>query len=132
MVARKAYSLDALERWLKPLDEAALECDGFSRAASGLLQREGVPHRMFIGTLGVEDVGHIGWHMYLQLPCGAVCDFRARIWLGADEAVPHGLFVPPPHAHYTPEVELAVAPISAVLFTVLTGQQLADYPALVP
>lgn len=77
--------------WLAPLDQLALECDGLTRVISALLTREGVRHQMHYGALETEK-GRIGVHCWIRLSDGAICDFRARMWLGED--APHGIFFP--------------------------------------
>ena len=71
-----------------------LMSDGFSRALSLLLKREGVEHELHIGVLQVEGVGRIDMHCWIQLAGGMICDGSARMWLGVDPRVPHGVFVP--------------------------------------
>lgn len=117
----------ALSAWLGQLDSAPLECDGFTRAASTLLAKYGVEHRVFIGSLAVEGVGGINPHFYLQFPDGAICDFRARIWLGDDPAVPHGIFVPSTAQRYEPEAEITVRPLGRALFFALSGMELENF-----
>ena len=81
-----------LSQWLSPLESASLECDGFTLVASMLLEREGVPHQRRLGRVTVEGVGDIAHHYWIELRDGRLCDFKARMWLGDDPGVPHGVF----------------------------------------
>lgn len=119
--------INPLEVWLSPLDDAQLECDGFTRVASTLLAKFRVEHRVYRGALLVAGVGVIRPHVYLQFANGEVCDFRARMWLGHVDDVPHGVFMPSERQRYIAEVELSLTPLSAVMFEVLTGRGLNSF-----
>lgn len=86
-----------LADWLAPLDQLALECDGLSRVVAALLSREGIEHQAHQGTLQTPQ-GRIGLHCWVELPDGAIIDFRARMWLG--EEAPHGIFYPDKESRY--------------------------------
>lgn len=100
------------------------------RAASAVLARDGIAHRPVCGRLFVEDVGVIARHCWITLASGQVLDLRARMWLGEDPRVPHGLFLPDPGTRYEPQHDFTVRP-DAVVFMVLTGLSIAAAPALV-
>lgn len=119
--------LNALEQWLSPLDAAALECDGFSRVASTLLQREKVQHQTVVGSLDVKGVGRIPLHVWLAFDDGSICDFRARMWLGDAESVPHGVFFPGECQTYSVREIVNTAPLSEVIFTILTGLEQSSF-----
>jgi len=122
-----AIDVQALSQWLSPLDVLPLECDGMTRVISALLLREGVEHRACHGALRLPHVGDIGLHCWIQFPDGVVCDYRARMWLGKD--APHGLFHPEPGVVYEAHGELG-QPIPPLIFLVLAGCEIADYPSL--
>lgn len=84
-------------RWLAALDALRLECDGMTRVISSLLQRDGVAHAAMVGRLDVDQVGSIALHHWIELPDGRRIDLRARMWLGNDARVPHGV-VPSGHS----------------------------------
>lgn len=86
-----------LADWLAPLDQLALECDGLSRVVAALLSREGIEHQAHQGTLHTPQ-GRIGLHCWVELPDGAIIDFRARMWLG--KQAPHGIFHPDKESRY--------------------------------
>lgn len=116
-----------LNSWLSPLDAAKVECDGFARLASTLLAAAGIEYQVFKGALLVHGVGTIQPHWYLQLADGSICDFRARMWLGNDECVPHGVFHPSKSQSYIPHQELHLRSLDGVLFEILSGRPLASF-----
>lgn len=121
--------LKTLNEWLKPLDQAPLECDGMSRAVSTLLRRENIPHRILAGQLAVETVGDIPLHFWVEFPDGAVCDFRARMWLGVEGDIPHGVFYPAIAQQYHATGSLEEDGLSPMMFEILTGLSLSAYAA---
>lgn len=117
----------AIEAWLRPMDAMPLECDGVSRAISALLIREGIAHTMHMGSMSVDGVGKIGMHFWIELEGGKVCDFRARMWLGQDERVPHGVFTPPMGCGYW-SAGVTDGPLDAQLFHILCLVPIDQYP----
>lgn len=82
----------ALSNWLEPLDACALECDGMSRCISILLNKLQIPHEVLCGRARARDQG-VNPHFWIELPhLGLQIDYRARMWLGQHEYVPHGVF----------------------------------------
>ena len=115
-----------LHHWLSPLDATPLECDGLSRAISILLQRERINHHVCIGKLHVHDVGWIDPHWWIQLSDGFVCDFRARMWLGNEHSVPHGVFHPEPQHQYR-ACQITEIEVSDWVFEILTLRPLDSF-----
>lgn len=78
---------------LHPLDERCimLECDGLTRIISYILQIANVDHLVEIGSLHTKTGGAIP-HFWIKLHDGYIIDYRARMWLGNDPKVPHGIF----------------------------------------
>lgn len=77
--------------WLASLDALRVECDGMARVISTLLQRDGISHIPMAGRLAIEGVGQIVPHCWVELEDGRRIDLRARMWLGDDPRVPHGI-----------------------------------------
>lgn len=121
--------MSKLEDWLLPLETLPLECDGMTRVVSALLEREGMDHRAFIGKLAVRDVGTIDWHAWIDVGDERI-DLRARMWLGDDPRVPHGVFEPTADALY--EGQPFDADIDPVVLQILCGKSLEDFPRLAP
>lgn len=121
--------MTAFASWLEALDPAPLECDGMTRAISTLLQRDGLPHRVVVGRLEVAGCGVIPLHWWIELPDGRICDLRARMWLGACEAIPHGIAVATAGQHYCVSEELTPSSLrlSAVVFELLVGKPLQAF-----
>lgn len=78
-----------------------LECDGLTRVLSAVLRQHGVAHTVFGGRISHRGTGKTVDHLWIELPTGQRLDFRARMWLGERDDVPHGLVTP---ADY-PQVE---------------------------
>ncbi len=118
--------IDRLVMLLHALDALPLECDGLTRAISTLMQRDDVEHCIHVGRVQIEGVGTIPYHWWITLPDGRLCDLRARMWLGNDEHVPHGIFAPQEHQQYQihNEVEPASIRLAPSLFYVLTSKPL--------
>lgn len=130
--------VEMLGQWLEPIDAMPLECDGATRVISALLQREGLSHTIEVGELVVAGVGRIPLHWWIRLgqqrTAGAavVIDYRARMWLGDDSRVPHGVFVPHADAvDFRPRGEIPPEDASSpMIFWVLAGKALDDFPHL--
>ena len=121
--------IERLDRWLKLLDDAPVECDGMARIASCVLSREGIEHTIEVGGLVVEGEGTIPLHYWIKLPDGVICDLRARMWLGEGEEVPHGAFIPKSTQKYLPKGTLDGA-TSPTVFLILAGKDMNDHPRL--
>lgn len=89
-----AHTRESIELWLETLDCAPLECDGLSRCISTLLSRHQIEHVVHQGVVEVEGVGAMHPHYWIELHDGQLIDLRARMWLGQNSLVPHGLFSP--------------------------------------
>lgn len=123
-------------RWsvdvLQTVNAMALQCDGLCRVLSILLMRECVPHQTHLGALDVDGVGRIATHSWIELEHGVFVDLRARMWLGTDDRVPHGVFQLSPGQRYSTRGQLPVMsqPSSALMFEILTGHHLEGFPSL--
>lgn len=84
---------DAISSLLETYSNAPVECDGFTRIAHSVLTEVGIPHSCMQGQL-VSASGNeeLPIHFWIKLNDGRVIDYRARMWLGDDAAVPHGVF----------------------------------------
>lgn len=121
--------MQQLEQWLAQLDQLPLECDGLTRCISTLMQRDGIEHRVLVGSLAITGVGSIPHHWWIAMPDGTLCDFRARMWLGDDASVPHGLFVPEAHHAYVvqDELQLDQVRLRPTIFTALTCEPMDHF-----
>lgn len=119
MHAATATSMQDESHWLASLDALRLECDGMTRVVSILLQRDGIAHTPIIGRLVVEGVGKIVPHCWIELEDGRRIDMRAKMWLGDDLRVPHGI-VPADAPGVDYEGEAFQVAASPVVFWALT------------
>lgn len=84
--------LDAISSLLEPYSNAPVECDGFTRIAHSVLAGAGIPHSCMQGQLvSASGNDELPIHFWIQLDDGRVIDYRARMWLGDDAGVPHGV-----------------------------------------
>lgn len=123
--------IDMDDASLAQFDKLHLECDGMTRCISTVMQRDGVEHRIRVGSLTVSDVGTIPYHMWIEMPDGQICDLRARMWLGEHAQVPHGLFMPAEHHKYSVQSEptLAQMRLSPVVFSILASMPMNSFTA---
>lgn len=84
--------LHYLSPYLDPLDEKGrfLECDGMTRVISSILSRCHIAHTIQQGFISTS-FGEIA-HFWIALEDEFLIDYRARMWLGHEPAVPHGVF----------------------------------------
>lgn len=80
---------ERLSELLDHLDAADLECDGLSRCVTTILHSHSIVHQVMAGTLTVNE-SIIRLHFWV---CSGpfVIDYRARMWLGDQSTVPHGI-----------------------------------------
>ena len=125
---REMLDHQKLADWLAPLDQLALECDGLTRGVSAFLTREGIEHQAHQGMLQASQ-GRI-LQCWVELPDGAICDLRARMWLGED--APHGIFHPHESTHYESWGPLKKIDLNnSKIFQFIFGIDLDSYPLFV-
>lgn len=77
------------------LEDAKLECNGMSWAISHLLDRAGIKHECMAGYVERRDTNEaIAPHYWVELEDGWIIDLCLRMWLGDEDAIPHGVFHP--------------------------------------
>lgn len=86
---QKAFDLDVE---LSKFDSLALECDGMSRVLSYRLTQMGVKHVVKQGQLMLDGVRVVPIHQWIELSDGRFVDYRARMWAGKGDDIPHGIF----------------------------------------
>lgn len=111
-----------LESIVNALDSSDVECDGYSRLMSTVLQHLGVPHKVMVGRLD-GPLGSIPWHVWIVIG-DRICDCRVRMWLG--EGGLHGLFVPPADWRYDGE-EIHFEALPPGVFELLAGHSLSAH-----
>lgn len=125
-------ALEELQANLQYLDDCQLECDGMTYAISCALEKANIEHKRM--------VGHVHWypgqdvvdpHCWITLPGGMVVDFRLRMWVGDDESIPHGVFIPDPfEVRYVGVEQTSITPSQEVLEIMTDGRlsKLKLYP----
>jgi len=86
-----------LSHALGDLEDAPVECDGYARLATTILNHLGIEHTVYCGSAAIRDASGelsvVPYHFWLvrESDQGPVLiDYRLRMWLG--EAAPHGVF----------------------------------------
>lgn len=121
-----ASAIQVVQAALETLDPLPLECDGVSRALSQYLMHTQIEHEILFGCLEVVPYGRTPLHFWVVLADGSHCDIRARIWLGEDERIPHGVFQPMNHQRYQSK-GVERPPYSPVFFWILTETDISDF-----
>lgn len=118
-----------IQKWLKRLEDAPLECDGMTRCISTVLSLNGIPHQGHVGSLTVAGVGRIPLHFWISLSDNTHIDLRAQMWLGANACVPHGLFMPSQDFEYETHAFFSSKQLqqSDVLFKILSNHELNSF-----
>jgi hypothetical protein len=84
-------SIDILRGLLDKYDIAHLECDGLTRVVHTILSHEGIEHGVFGGQiLHVHTKRIMRTHLWVDVGLYRV-DYRARMWLGDSQDIPHGV-----------------------------------------
>lgn len=116
-----------VEGALAPYDRIeSLECDGFTRVASHILNGMGINHVTMFGSL--KMFGYVVEpHYWIVLEdTGLVVDYRARMWLDDKPEAPHGVFMEedfPLAVYCGDETKLLV---NKVVFDVLTRNKTGE------
>ena len=85
---------------LEHYDKPGLECDGATRVFSWLLKEVKTPHTIMFGQLDFTRLSAkeksrdevVYPHYWIELDDGFIIDYKARMWLGDEPEVPHGVF----------------------------------------
>ena len=126
-----------LRELLDELDEANAECDGVTRLVSTVLARNDVEHQVYAGGIlrssetGGKDL-LMDRHFWVE--CGALrIDYRARMWLGDDDCVPHGVHSPDqyPLIAYAGK-PVYMEPLSDPLFSIILNKDGYDFSEYFP
>lgn len=117
-----------MKELLDQYDQCPIECDGLTRVLTTVLTQEGIEHACFVGSV-VDTRTNKGsnLHLWIELADGRTVDYRAQMWMGENEDIPHGIFnkADYPHVRYLGQ-ETIIAPLSPALFEALTMQNPFD------
>lgn len=113
-----SFCIEKLKALLDDLDSASVECDGMCRLVATRLSKAGISYQAKGGCLAVAGQG-ISPHFWIEAGPYLI-DYRARMWLGAFDAVPHGVFLAAdfPQAQYH-GVDYSIGPMDDWLFEIL-------------
>jgi hypothetical protein len=80
-----------------PYAACMLECDGLTNVLHFYLTQAGIRHRVLEGRVELtQGQDAITWHRWISVGTQegpGLVDYRARMWLGRHEYVPHGAFL---------------------------------------
>lgn len=110
-----------LSSLLGTYDQYALECDGMTRVLHTVLEKQNIPHTLWVGTVR-HTPSDTAFAPHFWITIGDIfIDYRARMWLGNTPDIPHGIFALDefPAISYEGE-ETQLAALSDQLFRALT------------
>ncbi|MBB6376098.1 hypothetical protein BKA01_003356 [Pseudonocardia eucalypti] len=111
---------ERIEALLGSYDSCDLECDGMTRIFSTILLQHGIPHDPYFGRIIYEPSSVEVVHYWIRLRDGLMVDYRARMWLGDSQDVPHGVFRAEDYEQVRYEGQsIELLPLSDNLFRVL-------------
>lgn len=116
-----------LELRLDAYADLPLECDGMTRVISFALREAKVPHVAKAGELLVDGVHVVPVHYWIELGDGSVVDYRARMWGGDAEHVPHGVFRCEDFQRVEYRGEIVDVSIPQIVFDVLTRDRRCEH-----
>jgi len=94
-----------------------LECDGATRVFHYVLSKNGIKHRVMVGSVKISNDGIIPYHYWIELPDGNIIDYKSRMWLG--ESAEEGIFKPKKGRYIGRETKLDM---NETLYQILTLQ----------
>jgi hypothetical protein len=81
---------------LDEYDPLHLECDGLTRVLDYVLHQHGIRHKVCAGPISYPATGEsMSPHFWIEVPlegATAIVDYRARMWLGDEADISHGVF----------------------------------------
>jgi hypothetical protein len=98
-----------------------LECDGMSLVISYRLTQLNVEHWIMTGALFHNGELVIKPHLWVALNDGArIVDYRARMWAGESDDIPHGIFRPEDYSNVRYEGRRTLRDVTKLVYDVLT------------
>jgi hypothetical protein len=89
-------TLDDLAHLLDEYDPLHLECDGLTRVLDYVLHQHGIRHKVCAGPISYPATDEsMAPHFWIEVPlegATAIVDYRARMWLGDEADILHGVF----------------------------------------
>lgn len=109
---------------LSPLDAAQVECDGFTKLATTVLNKHGIAHNCYMGHVTAPNGKTTPIHFWIERE-GLIIDYRLKMWLGVQ--APHGVFEKESTEYRYSGKPIEIGILSEMLFTVLSGFNLNDF-----
>lgn len=109
-----------LEGELGRFAELPLECDGLTRVISFRLRELEVPHSIMVGA-AFTGKRQVKPHWWIEMFDGRSVDYRARMWLGDEPLIPHGIFRRDDYPNVMYEGEEYRCRVSRTVFDILTA-----------
>jgi len=107
-----------LEALLSHLDDKPVECDGMSSLVATLLHRNGINYQGMCGQIIPKHLGSPIPHVWIEVG-GLVVDYRARMWMGNEQEVPHGVFPKTDYPDLYRGNPVGIEPLPDFLFEIL-------------
>ena len=103
---------------LSHLEDKPVECDGMSSLVATVLHRNGIEYQGMCGQIVPKHLGSPIPHVWIE-GGGLVVDFRARMWMGDEPSVPHGVFAKSDHPGLYRGNSVEIQPLPDFLFQIL-------------
>lgn len=109
--------MEHIRQLLVEIENAPVECDGFTRLAATILHRNGIEYKAYTGSVSHNDEQVIPYHFWLTVN-DHIIDYRAQMWIG--KHAPHGIFLESEYPDFKFEGnETIIEPLDDFLFMVL-------------
>ena len=89
-------TIKQLTELTEPYDAYRLECDGMTNVLHYFLNEAKIAHQTYTGRLVDAESGGDIVHFWIETDAQeghTTIDYRARMWIGNEERVPHGVFL---------------------------------------
>lgn len=108
----------ALEDLIKHLECAPVECDGMARLVATVLTQHQIAYQGMAGAITPKGCDYTIPHFWVQVG-DLVIDYRAQMWLGNGEGIPHGVIKLADFAEFYQGEPFELSPLSATLFEIM-------------
>jgi hypothetical protein len=124
---KSQINVEEIKILLDQFDGQPIECDGFTRIAHTILAAKAIPHEVKAGFIRHKETRQgIDPHFWIKLPTGHLIDYRARMWLGDEPDIPHGVFLPGDFGVAYHGAVIPVGQLDLFTFQVLAGKPLSE------
>jgi hypothetical protein len=110
---------DRLESLVKHLEFAPVECDGMARLVATVLVQHNIQYQGMVGSIVPKGFDFSIPHFWVQVG-DLIIDYRAQIWLGNNDDVPHGVVFADKFEDIYSGKPCLIEPLPAALFRIMT------------